>query len=48
VVTNGGRVLCVTAYGESIGEAVESAVEVMNEIDFDGMFYRRDIGWEFK
>lgn len=48
VITNGGRVLCVTSYGESIQEAVESAVEVMSEIDFDGIFYRRDIGWEFR
>ena len=48
VVTNGGRVLCVTAYGETIDEAVSSAVDVMGEIDFDGIFYRKDIGWEFR
>jgi phosphoribosylamine--glycine ligase len=48
VVTNGGRVLCVTSYGESIEEAVDNAVDVMGEIDFDGMYYRRDIGFEFK
>jgi phosphoribosylamine--glycine ligase len=48
IVTNGGRVFCVTAFGESIEEAVESAVEVMNEIYFEGMYYRTDIGWEFR
>jgi phosphoribosylamine--glycine ligase len=48
VVTSGGRVLCVTSYGESLEESVENAVDVMGEIDFDGMFYRRDIGYEFK
>jgi phosphoribosylamine--glycine ligase len=48
VVTNGGRVLCVTAYGETIDEAVSSAVDVMGEIDYDGIFYRKDIGWEFR
>jgi phosphoribosylamine--glycine ligase len=48
VVTSGGRVLCVTSFGESVEEASESAVEVMNEIDFEGMYYRRDIGYEFK
>jgi phosphoribosylamine--glycine ligase len=48
VVTTGGRVLCVTSYGESVEEASESAVEVMSEIDFEGMYYRRDIGYEFK
>ncbi len=48
VVTSGGRVLCVTSFGESIDEAVSSSVEMMDIIDFDGMFYRRDIGWEFR
>jgi phosphoribosylamine--glycine ligase len=48
VVTSGGRVLCVTSFGESVEEASESAVEVMSEIDFEGMYYRRDIGYEFK
>ena len=48
VVTNGGRVLCVTAFGETIDEAVSSAVDVMGEIDYDGIFYRKDIGWEFR
>lgn len=48
IVTNGGRVLCVTAYGESIDEAVSSAVDVLGELDFDGIFYRKDIGWEFR
>lgn len=48
IVTNGGRVFCVTAFGESIDEAVQSAVDVMGEIDFDGMYYRKDIGWEFR
>jgi len=48
IVTNGGRVLCVTAYGETIDEAVQSANDVMGEIDFDGMYFRKDIGWEFK
>jgi phosphoribosylamine---glycine ligase len=48
VVTNGGRVLCVTAYGETIDEAVTSAIDVMGEIDYDGIFYRKDIGWEFR
>ncbi len=48
VLTNGGRVLCVTAFGENIDEAVHSCVEMMGLIDFDGMAYRRDIGWEFR
>jgi phosphoribosylamine--glycine ligase len=48
VVTAGGRVLCVTAFGETIDEAVSSANDVMGEIDFEGMYFRKDIGWEFR
>jgi len=48
VVTAGGRVICVTAYGETIDEAVHSAVDVMGELSFEGMYYRKDIGWEFR
>lgn len=48
VVTSGGRVLCVTAFGETIDEAVQSAVDVMGEIEYEGMYYRKDIGWEFR
>jgi phosphoribosylamine--glycine ligase len=48
VITNGGRVLCVTSFGETIDQAVQSSVEVMEQIDFDGIYYRSDIGWEFR
>lgn len=47
VVTNGGRVLCVTSYGDTIGEAVKKSRTVLKDISFDGMHYRRDIGYEF-
>jgi phosphoribosylamine--glycine ligase len=48
VVTNGGRVLCVTAYGKNIRDAVEYSLEILEGIDFDGIYYRTDIGYEFK
>lgn len=48
VVTSGGRVLCVTSYGESVDEAVSNSLEMMSLIDFDGIYYRNDIGWEFR
>jgi phosphoribosylamine--glycine ligase len=48
VVTNGGRVLCVTSYGESIDEAVHNSLEMMELINFEGIYYRNDIGWEFR
>jgi phosphoribosylamine--glycine ligase len=44
IVTNGGRVLCVTALGDSIKLAQRRAYEVVQSVRFDGMQYRRDIG----
>jgi phosphoribosylamine--glycine ligase len=44
VVTSGGRVLCVTALGESVKAAQALAYEALSGIHFDGMQYRRDIG----
>jgi len=44
VVTAGGRVLCVTALGDNVRAAQKSAYEVVDQIRFDGMQYRRDIG----
>ena len=45
VVTNGGRVLCVTALGDNVKAAQKRAYEVAESIRFDGMQYRRDIGY---
>jgi len=45
VVTSGGRVLCVTALGDSIRMAQRRAYEAAAGIRFDGMQYRRDIGF---
>jgi len=44
LVTSGGRVLCVTALGESAKVAQARAYEVLAPIRFDGMQFRRDIG----
>lgn len=44
LVTNGGRVLCVTACGEDIDKAREKAYKNIKKISFDGGFYRTDIG----
>jgi phosphoribosylamine--glycine ligase len=44
VVTNGGRVLTVTALGESVRLAQQRAYEALAPIRFDGMQFRRDIG----
>ncbi|GAC1438840.1 MAG: phosphoribosylamine--glycine ligase [Sediminibacterium sp.] len=47
VVTNGGRVLAVTAYGKDIPDAVNKSKKVLEKISFEGMYYRKDIGYEF-
>lgn len=48
VVTNGGRVFCITSYGLSIFDAVEISKEEMQKVSFTGMEYRSDIGYEFE
>jgi len=45
VVTSGGRVLCVTALGTTTHEAQQHAYAAAAHIQFEGGFYRRDIGW---
>jgi phosphoribosylamine--glycine ligase len=45
VVTAGGRVLCATALGNSVAEAQAAAYELAAKIHWDGMQYRRDIGY---
>jgi phosphoribosylamine--glycine ligase len=44
LVTSGGRVLCVTALGDSVRMARTRAYDTVDKIRFDGMQYRRDIG----
>ena len=44
LLTAGGRVLGVTAAGDSLKEALARAYQAMAEIHFEGMYYRRDIG----
>lgn len=44
-VTNGGRVLCVTALGETLREAQKTVYEHIKKIHFDGMQYRKDIAY---
>jgi phosphoribosylamine--glycine ligase len=48
VVTNGGRVFCITSYGRSVFDAVEISKEEMQKVSFIGMMYRGDIGYEFE
>ncbi|MBU2895345.1 phosphoribosylamine--glycine ligase [Vibrio hepatarius] len=45
IVTNGGRVLCAVALGNSVSEAQRQAYELAKGISWEGMFYRSDIGY---
>lgn len=45
VVTNGGRVLCVTALGNSVSEAQQRAYNLAKPIQWDGILYRKDIAY---
>jgi phosphoribosylamine--glycine ligase len=45
LVTSGGRVLCVAALGDSVKMAQRRAYEIVSGIRFEGMQYRRDIGY---
>ena len=44
ILSNGGRVLCVTGLGSNLGNAFEKAYEATSKITWSGAFYRKDIG----
>jgi len=45
IVTNGGRVLCAVALGKNVTEAAANAYDITENIDWEGAFYRHDIGY---
>jgi phosphoribosylamine---glycine ligase len=45
VVTAGGRVLCISALGDTVAQAQQHAYAAMQAIAWDGEFHRSDIGW---
>ena len=48
LVTSGGRVLAVTAEGSNFDEAFAQAYQALKEIQFEGIYYRRDIGYQVR
>lgn len=45
ILSNGGRVLAITARGDTLAEAHKQAYDAIVKIDWEGGFYRKDIGW---
>tara|TARA_B100001250_G_C19353725_1_gene594501 strand:- start:254 stop:634 length:381 start_codon:yes stop_codon:yes gene_type:complete len=45
ILTNGGRVLCVTALGDDLSESHVNAYSAVKQINWDGKYYRKDIGF---
>jgi phosphoribosylamine--glycine ligase len=48
IMTDGGRVLGITAVGDTFAEAVAIAYAALESIEFDAMYYRRDIGHRYR
>lgn len=48
IVTAGGRVIAVSSYGRNKDEALRHSFETIGEINFDGKYYRKDIGFDLK
>jgi len=42
--TSGGRVLCITAFGKTYQDSIDKAYDAVSQIEFDGMYFRKDIG----
>ena len=48
ILTSGGRVVAVSSFGDSMGEALEKSYRNSALIKFDGIYYRKDIGFDLK
>jgi phosphoribosylamine--glycine ligase len=46
ILTNGGRVLAISSFGKTMQEALEKSYMTAEEIDFEGKYYRKDIGFD--
>ena len=47
MITNGGRVLAITTLADDLQTALKSSKANAEKIQYEGKYYRKDIGWEF-
>jgi len=47
IITNGGRIICATALGNDLEEALSKSRELIDGVQFENKYFRRDIGFEF-
>jgi len=48
ILTNGGRVLAISSFGNSIFNALEKSYHTATKISFENMYYRKDLGFDLK
>jgi phosphoribosylamine--glycine ligase len=48
IVTKGGRVICATGLGDTLQEAIRKSKQRMLQLQFNGIYWRHDIGYEFE
>ena len=48
IFSRGGRVLAATSFGDNIADAAEHSNYLLEQVNFEGMYFRKDIGYEFK
>ena len=46
IVSNGGRVIAVTSYGNNFDEAIKKSYQNIDKLSFDKMYFRKDIGFD--
>ena len=46
IITSGGRVMSITSFGKTMESALKSTYESVNKINFEGKYYRKDIGFD--
>ena len=46
IVTNGGRVLAITSFGNNFQEGIKKSYQNLDKLHFDKMYFRKDIGFD--